>query len=579
MNIDQTPSKLETVRHSFAHVLAQAVLRLFPDAKMGIGPAIEDGFYYDFEFSEAISKETLPQIEAEMKNIIAEELSFKQILIPREQAFDTLLHLGQIYKTELLQQVPDESISFYKTGEEFIDLCRGPHVNDTGQLKIFKLVSIQSTHWLGDESRPAMQRIRGVAFEKKNELEAWLKSEEEKKLRDHRVLGKSLNIFYDDKIQGHGMPVLLHNGTILKKNLRTWFENMLIKNDYQLITSSEFIKETTLHTNRYLDYNRFAFLPQFQVGSDLYRLRIDPISQIGNIFRQKKRSYKELPLRISEFASCYSNVDEKELHGLIKCRHFTRDSHTSFVSKEQTIPEVRRIISLMVDVVKRFDLHDYRFVIGTPKYSATDNYLGNEQDWRDAMYIIEKSLSESKILARPQEGEAQFNGPTLQIRARDIFKRDWKIAELVVDLTTQKISNNRFINSENEEEIPIAIHHSFIGSLERFIGILIEQYAGAFPAWMAPTQVYIIPISSKHLSYSKQVLERLETLGIRAKLDARDETMQAKIREAGLQKIPYMLIIGDKEEKTQSVSVRPRSGQDLGLMRTEEFADIVFSER
>ncbi|KXK26522.1 MAG: Threonine--tRNA ligase [candidate division WS6 bacterium OLB20] len=577
---EQQLQALETMRHSFAHVLAQAVLRLYPGSKLGIGPVIEEGFYYDIEAPSRISADDLPQIEAEMKRIIDEGLVFKQIIIPREQAFDTLHHLGQIYKTELLQQIPDETISFYKTGEEFIDLCRGPHVHDTSQLRVFKLTSIETSYWLGDENRPEMQRIIGVAFSHAAELEKYLKDQEDRKLRDHRILGRQLGIFHLDQTQGKGMPMLLHNGVMLKQSLASMLKNRMIDQDYEFIESPEFIKESTLHAVRYLDYNRDVFMPQFQLENNMHRLRTDAVSQLFSAFSYKKRSYKELPLRLSEFAASYANIPVKDLHGLFKTRRFTRDNSVSFTAADQAIPEVKRIIKEMTSLLQQFELNDYRIALGTPVQGANgQHYIGNEQDWRDASYILEKALSEMHITSRKTEGEAAFYGPTLQFRVRDVFRREWTIASVGIDLALPKIANLTFVTAEGNDDTPVAIHHSFIGSFERFLGILTEEYGGAFPTWLAPEQVRIIPISAKHTSHAKEVAEQLRHSGIRVFLDARDETMQLKIRDAQIDRIPYMLIIGDKEIQTGSVSVRPRSGQDLGLMRTDEFAALIFKDR
>lgn len=559
------------MRHSFAHVLAQAVLRRYPDAKLGIGPAVEDGFYYDFELPEEVSTSILPEIEAEMVNIIDEGLPFKQILIPREQAFDTLHHLGQIFKTELLQQVPDDDISFYKTGEEFIDLCRGPHVTDTSQLQIFKLTDIGKTNWLGDKSRPTMVRIHGVAFAAKKELEQYLDQQKELQKRDHKRLGKEIGIFLFDKEISDTLPVLLSRGKTLKENIKSYVHKLVSQNGYQFVETPELAKQSLFTASGQLNYQEGKLLPVMQAYGDDYRLRNENFGEIIQIFKSKKRSYKELPLKLSEFAVNYTNTPISALDGLISTRRSSSDSHFVFTTKDSLVEEVGSVIKMMTDLSKAFGFKDYRFEMVVPYSDQRESYMGTEQDWKEGIWYLEKALSELKIVARTIDGDTSYFGPQIQIIVKDIFKREWSLSDLTLDVILPKLLNLKYITHKSEDETPAIIHHHLLGSIERFIGLMIEQNGGAFPTWLAPTQVKIIPISQKFNIEAKSLLVKLIDLGIRAELDIRDETMQSKIRDAQIEKIPYMLIMGEKEVKTNSISVRPRSGNDLGLMRLEEF--------
>ncbi|MFQ5492717.1 MAG: threonine--tRNA ligase [Candidatus Dojkabacteria bacterium] len=572
--MDQKQSEeqlIETMRHSFAHVLAQAVLRRYPDAKLGIGPAVEDGFYYDFELPEEVSTSILPEIEAEMVNIIDEGLPFKQILIPREQAFDTLHHLGQIFKTELLQQVPDDDISFYKTGEEFIDLCRGPHVTDTSQLQIFKLTDIGKTNWLGDKSRPTMVRIHGVAFAAKKELEQYLDQQKELQKRDHKRLGKEIGIFLFDKEISDTLPVLLSRGKTLKENIKSYVHKLVSQNGYQFVETPELAKQSLFTASGQLNYQEGKLLPVMQAYGDDYRLRNENFGEIIQIFKSKKRSYKELPLKLSEFAVNYTNTPISALDGLISTRRSSSDSHFVFTTKDSLVEEVGSVIKMMTDLSKAFGFKDYRFEMVVPYSDQRESYMGTEQDWKEGIWYLEKALSELKIVARTIDGDTSYFGPQIQIIVKDIFKREWSLSDLTLDVILPKLLNLKYITHKSEDETPAIIHHHLLGSIERFIGLMIEQNGGAFPTWLAPTQVKIIPISQKFNIEAKSLLVKLIDLGIRAELDIRDETMQSKIRDAQIEKIPYMLIMGEKEVKTNSISVRPRSGNDLGLMRLEEF--------
>jgi threonyl-tRNA synthetase len=569
---------IETMRHSFAHVLAQAVLRLYPEAKLGIGPAIPDGFYYEFDLPRSLKVEELPQIEAEMKKIITEALPFKQIIITRQQAFDMLLQLGQIYKTELLQQVPDEQISFYKTGDEFIDLCRGPHVNHTGQLKIFKLIGIAKQNWLGDPARPIMQRIVGVAFASKKELEKYLEKQEELKLNDHTKLGKEIKIFTTDPEGiGTGLPLLLSNGYLLKRELQNFFTEQLSNAGYTFVETPELISNEILKQSRATDYMKDVLLPEIKLGDKSYRLKPAAAPVHFQIFAGKNRGHKEIPLRMAEFSVNY----QKKLglgERLTESLRYTSLSSTTFAKKQYAKIEIVETIGLMTDLIKKLGFNDYKLEVALPYHNRLINYLGDEQSWQESVALVEETLADLKLVAHTKEGEAPYYGPEISIVVRDSFKRDWNLATITPDLVSSKILGLKFARNDGESEAPVIIHKNFITSLEGLMALMIENFSGAFPIWLSPVQVMVVPISEKFNRFAEQTVLALKQSGLRTAVDTRDENMQAKIREAQMLRIPYMLILGEKEVSTNSVSVRPRSGQDLGLMRVEEFVNLINKE-
>ena len=581
MNTDQkyTPIKtdIESMRHSFAHILAQAVLTLYPGTKMGIGPATEHGFYYDLEISQKLSAENLPQIEAEMRRIINEELPFKQITIPRDQAFDTLLQLGQIYKTELLQQVPDEQISFYKTGEEFIDLCRGPHVQHTGQLKAFKLTGISGVYWLGDSSRPQMQRIEGVAFATKEELMEYLAKQEELKLRDHTKMAKELNLFVFNETTGSLLPFWLPHGYILKQELQHYIETLLKENNFQFVETPEISKVNFINIDKYRNYKARSYLPSFIIDEEEYVLRADSSDQHFAVFLNNKRSYRDLPFKLAEFAVTYQQ-DTAHLSGLLSAHRFTRISSHIFCKQSEIEDQLIKLISLITGFYHTLGLDKYKIQLCLPNKQKSNLYIENQPKWKLAVNKIEKTLSKTNLAAKGIEGRAEFYGPALRFYIKDVFERDWELSSIKLDLIQSRAYGLRYFNAEGKERKPAVIHFDLIDSLERLIALIIENSGGDFPVWLAPVQVLLIPISEKYNEAAYKVQKTLAENKIRSYLDDRDESMQAKIREAQLERIPYMLIIGEKELRTNSVSVRPRTGQDLGLLRLEEFLAKISEE-
>ncbi len=563
--------ELERMRHSFAHVLAQAVLRLIPTAKLGIGPAVENGFYYEFDLPEEIDEKFLKKIEKEMKKIIEEELPFTQIIIKRQEAFDLLHQQGQIYKAELLQRIPDEEISFYKTGEEFIDLCRGPHVKHTGQLKAFKLISIEQTHWDKNPNRPIMYRINGVAFKTQEELQKYLDWEKQRLQKEHRVLGPQRNYFYFSKNIGPGLPLWLEEGIIVKNIIKNYLRKERKEQGYIEVSTPTIAKVSLFKETGHFEFYQERDFNPFKINGKLYMLRPMVTPTHIEVFRSKRHGYQTMPYKIFEFAKVYRDEDSKKLNGLSRTREFTQDSSHIFTTPQEAIEEVAKILISTIRQLNFLGFKDYRLHFSRKDNKHPENYLGNNESWEKAEHILIKALEINKLVAREDKGEAEFYGPKIDFIIKDILNQDWQIATIQMDLITPKRCNLIYIDENNKKKTPYIIHHSTIGSLERFFAILIEHYKGILPLWLAPTQAIILPISANYINYAQKVYKKLKDLNIRVKIDQRNKTLQNKIRHAQLLEIPYMLIVGKQEEASEVISLRSRKGDDIGIMTVEEF--------
>ncbi|MBN1915520.1 threonine--tRNA ligase [Candidatus Dojkabacteria bacterium] len=561
----------EKMRHSAAHILAAAVLRIYPEAKLGIGPAVENGFYYDFEFPKQITPEDLPAIEREMKSIVEEELPITQTFIPREQAMDMLHMRGQIYKTELLQEIPDETISFFKTGEEFSDLCRGPHVKHTGKIGAFKLTHIAGAYWRGDETRPQLQRIYGLAFKTQKKLDDFVEMQEEMKLRDHRKLGKELELFTVSDMIGAGLPIWLPKGATIRKVIQDFLYKEQESAGYQHIIAPHIGKVDLYKTSGHWDYYKDNMYSPIKIDEEEFILKPMNCPHHIQAYDVKKRSYRELPLRLAEFGTVYRYEQSGELSGMSRVRGFTIDDAHIFCEPEQVQSEFVASIKLALKVLRALGLSDYRLEISLRDPENKKKYSGNDDLWDRAEKAIKDSVKVLGLVAREMEGEAAFYGPKLDFKFKDVFGREHQLSTVQLDFNLPEKFKLTYINKKGIEERPVMVHRALLGSFERFFSIFIEHYGGAFPLWLAPVQAEIIPISENFMVYAKKVKKMLEEAGIRSEIDDRDETMQSKIRDAQLQKVPYMLVIGEKEEKNEGVAVRPRAGQDQGMVKLAEF--------
>lgn len=565
--------ELETMRHSFAHVLAQAVLRIYPDAKLGIGPAVENGFYYEFEINEEKEKIDLKQIEREIRKIIEEELPIVQLMIPREEAFDMLHLQGQIYKTELLQEIPEEEISFYKTGEEFIDLCRGPHVAHTGKLGVFKLTAIEDVHWRDNENRPILYKISGIAFKEQKELEEYLKWEEEKFEKEHKFIGPRRKYFTIREQTGEGLPIWLEEGAKVQNLIMEFIREQRLKRDYIEVSTPNIAKVALFKETGYLEFYQELDIRPFNIDQNLYMLRPMATPSHIEVFRSQRRGYSTMPLKMFEFARVYRNEEKEQLQGLVRTREFTQDTAHIFTTPEQISEEIQKLLNFTIILLKAFGFSEFQLELARRNKDKPEDYLGTEEVWEQAESILIKALEKAKLVAREAEGEAEFYGPKIDFLVKDIFGKEWQVSTIQLDLIIPERCQLKYVDKDGDEKIPYLIHHSAIGSLERFFALLIEHYVSALPVWLSPTQAIVLPISQDFNEYGQAVKNQLTELGMRTTIDARSETLQNKIREAQLAQVPYMIIVGKQEETSEVISVRPRSGEDLGVMRISEFQE------
>ena len=557
-------------RHTASHIMAQAIKRLYPDTKLAIGPSVADGFYYDIDRDEPLAADDLEKIEAEMKKIVKEALPIQQFTKPREEAIEYFKEKDEPYKVELIEDLPRDSvISFYSQGE-FTDLCAGPHLMSTKPIKAFKLTSLAGAYWRGSEKNKMLQRIYGTAFPKKAELDEYLTMMEEAKKRDHRKLGKELGLFMM-RDEGPGFPFFLPNGMILKNTLLDYWRQIHNKNGYQEINTpimlSRHLWETSGHWDHYKDN-------MYTTVIDDEDFAIKPMNCPGSIlvYQSEPRSYRDLPLRLAELGLVHRHEKSGQLHGLMRVRCFTQDDAHIFLTPEQIRDEIRRVAKLIDEVYALFGFK-YHVELST----RPEDSMGSDEDWNMATNALQDALEELSLPYVVNEGDGAFYGPKIDFHLEDSIGRTWQCGTIQLDFQLPLRFEMEYTGADGEKHRPIMIHRVAFGSVERFIGILIEHFAGAFPTWLAPVQVNILPISDKHKEYGEKVLGKLQDAGIRAEVDTRAEKIGYKIREAQMKKIPYMLVVGAKEEEEGLVSVRSREAGDEGQMNLDEF--IIFLKK
>jgi threonyl-tRNA synthetase len=580
MKYDYPDSPLYRLRHSAAHLLAQAVLELYPGTKLGIGPPIENGFYYDFDLPQPIGEEDLPRIEARMREIAARNLDIVRIETSREEARQLIEKIGQVpYKLELLDAIPEgETISFYQQGD-FIDLCRGPHVQNTGEIKHFKLLSIAGAYWRGDERNKMLTRIYGTAFFTEEELQDYLHRLEEAKRRDHRRLGRELGLFMISPEVGPGLPMLLPKGATIRRVLEEFILQEELKAGYQHVRTPEIANLNLYRTSGHYPYYKDSMYPPmvFEEGEELI-LRPMNCPHHFLIYKSEPRSYRDLPLRIAELGTVYRYEKSGELSGLIRVRCFTINDAHVFLRPEQIKAEVQHNIELIQKVYKRLNLTDFWYRLSLRDPDNKQKYIDDDSMWETAETALREALDELGLDYVAVRGEAAFYGPKLDVEVRDCLGREWTISTVQLDFLMAHRFDLEYTGEDGKPHRPVIIHRAPIGSFERMMGFLIEHYAGAFPLWLAPVQVAILPIADRHLEYARQVWECLRAAGYRADLDARRETLGYKIRYHQTQKVPYMLIVGDKEVETQQVAVRSREAGDLGQMHLDALLERLAAE-
>ncbi len=566
----ENPEALEILRHTASHIMAQAVLRLFPGAKLAIGPAIDTGFYYDFDLPESLKPEDLEKIEAEMAKIVKEDLAVKRFYMSKQEALEYYRQKGEKYKVELVEGLEDGSISFYQQGE-FVDLCRGPHLPSTGRLKAFKLMSVAGAYWRGDSNREMLQRIYGTAFFSKKELDEYLQRLEEAKKRDHRKLGKELDLF-DILDEGPGFPFFMPKGMVLRNILEDFWRQEHRKRGYQEIKTPIILNEDLWHRSGHWDhYQENMYFVKIDEGN----FAIKPMNCPGGMLVYKRRlhSYRDLPQRMAELGLVHRHELSGALHGLMRVRCFTQDDAHIFMTPDQIKDEVLGVISLIDDFYKVFGFK-YHVELST----RPENSMGTDEQWENATEALRNALESRGMAYKVNEGDGAFYGPKIDFHLEDSIGRTWQCGTIQLDFQMPERFDLTYIGPDGEKHRPVMIHRVVFGSIERFIAILTEHYAGAFPVWLAPVQVKLLPISEDQLPYVQEVQKRLEEAGLRVEVDARNEKIGYRIREAQLQKIPYMLVVGEKEVQTKAVAVRSRKEGDLGVQSMDTFIQKILDE-
>jgi len=561
----------EFFRHTMAHIMAQAVMRIYgqENVRLGIGPTIENGFYYDFEILNGVIKEEdLEKIEKEMKKIIKEDLKIERFELNKDEAIKMMDEKGQIYKVELIKEIQDEKVSFYKQGE-FVDLCREPHLPRTGMIKHFKLLSVSGAYWRGSEKNPMLQRIYGTAFATKDELDNYLKMLEEAKKRDHRKLGPKLGLFFINTDVAAGMPIFLPKGATILNELMSFSRQLHKEYGYKEVMTPLIMNVKLWHQSGHWDHYKDNM---YFTEKEETEYAVKPMNCPGHILIYKNDvvSYRDLPIRLFEFGKVHRYERSGVLHGLLRVRAFTQDDAHIFCRQDQIEEEVSSVVRLIDELYKPFGF-TYRATLST----MPEDHMGDEETWEKATNALKKVLEDIKLDFDIAEGEGAFYGPKVDFHVKDSLGREWQCATIQLDFQMPERFDLKYVDKDGIEKRPVMIHTAKYGSLERFFGILIEHYAGAFPLWISPVQVLVLPVSDKYIDYAKKVARLLSENNIRVEVDSRNETLGYKIREAQISKVPYMIIVGENEEKSGKISVRSRDGVEEKDVSVEEFVEVV----
>ena len=569
-------SEIWKKRHTAAHVMAQAVLEMFPDARLAIGPPIEEGFYYDFDLPRSLTPDDLAEIASRMKRIKRDNLPLTRSEKPREEATAYEEARGQSYKVELIHDLPEgETISFYTQGP-FTDLCRGPHVESTGQIGVFKLDRVAGAYWRGDEKRAQLQRVYGVLFDTQEELDAYYLRLEEAKKRDHRVLGKQLGLFAFSEDVGPGIPLFLPKGEIIRHTMENYVRDLQAKYGYQHVWTGHIAKEELYRKSGHLDNygDKVAggmFPPMVDPGGDRMRLKPMNCPSHMTLFNTQMHSYRDLPLRYAEFATLYRYEKSGELTGLTRVRSLTQDDCHIFCTPDQIESEFTLALQLIRETLQRYGFDDYHVRLSLRDDNPESKFVKDDEKWDQAEDALRRALDANQVHYVEERGEAAFYGPKADFLTKDVLGREWQISTIQVDFIMPARLGCAYIGEDSQPHTPVVLHRAVTGSTERFLGILIEQYAGAFPTWLAPVQAVVLPIADRHWDYAELVKTSLADAGFRVEADKRNEKVGKKIAEAETQKVPYMLVVGDRDAAAGTVSVRQRGGTDLGALSQEDF--------
>ena len=569
---ESEPEALRTLRHSAAHVMATAITELYPEVKLGHGPATDNGFFYDIYRERPFTPDDLMAIEARMADVVARNEPFRHEFVPHDEAQQGYEQQGEFMKAYFVDKFTrsGEQVSLYRNGG-FVDFCRGPHVPSTGRVRAFKVTSIAGAYWLGDEKNPQLQRIYGTAFFQKKDLDAHFKQLEEIKARDHRVLGKQLDLFSIQEVAGAGLIFWHPKGAMIRKIMEDWMRDECLRRGYELVSTPHIMRRELWKISGHEGFYGQNMYPPMELDDAEYRLK--PMNCPGHIliYKDSPKSYRDLPVRYAELGNVYRYERSGTMHGLLRVRGFTQDDAHIFCTPEQIEDEVVACVDFAESVLRTFGFAEFKVELSTWDPKDAKSYTGAPADWERAVKGLKSALGRKGIPYREIPGEAAFYGPKIDVKLVDVLGRLWQLSTVQFDFNLPARFELEYTGEDGEKHQPVMVHRALFGSVERFFGVLIEQYGGAFPLWLAPVQVGLVPISEKHLDYARKVKAELEAAGLRVELDARNEKMNAKIRDFGLQKLPFILVMGDKEAAAGAVSVRARGKGDEGSVALRDF--------
>lgn len=563
----------EIYRHSTSHIMAHAVKEIFPEAKLGIGPATEEGFYYDFDLPRPLSPEDLEQIEAKMKEIIRKDNPFRRKEIPRDEAVELFEKAGEDYKVELLRDITDDVVSIYEE-DNFFDLCRGPHLPSTGMIRSFKLLSIAGAYWRGDERNRMLQRIYGTSFTDEKALEEYLSFLEEVKKRDHRRLGRELDLFSMNDEIGAGLILWHPKGAIVRKTIEDFWREEHLKADYSILYTPHIAKLNLWKRSGHWDFYRENMYSPMEIEGVEYELKPMNCPFHIQVYKSSLRSYRDMPIRYAELGTVYRFERSGVLHGLLRVRGFTQDDAHIFCREDQIEEEILRVLDFTLFILRTFGFDDYDIYLST----RPEKFVGTIENWERSTEALKRALDTKGLSFKIDPGEGVFYGPKIDIKVKDSLKRAWQCSTIQVDFNNPERFDITYRGSDGKDHRPIMIHRALMGSLERFFGILIEHYAGAFPVWLSPVQVAVLTIADRHIDYATRVAKRLRSEGIRVELNAENEKIGHKIRDATIRKIPYSIIIGDREVSEGRLSIRRFKGEAIGPLKEEDFINHLKEE-
>jgi threonyl-tRNA synthetase len=573
---EKDPEALEVYRHSSAHLLAAAVLELFPETKLGHGPPTESGFFYDFYRPTPFTPEDLQKIEKKMQELVQQNLPYAREFLPRAEGLQRFKGEGDFMKCHFIEQFtkPDEKISIYKTGK-FLDFCRGPHIPSTGKIKAFKLLNIAGAYWLGDEKNPQLQRIYGTSFFSKKDLDDFLNRQEEARKRDHRVLGQQLDLFSIQDLAGPGLIFWHPKGGIIRKEMEDWMRSEYLKRDYALVYTPHVARRQLWQTSGHEGYYAQNMFDVMELDDAEYRLKPMNCPFHILIYKDSLKSYRDLPVRLGELGTVYRYERSGVMHGLLRVRGFTQDDAHIFCTPEQVEGEIAGCLDFALDVLRDFAFDKFETDLSTWNPNDRKNFVGSDEQWNLATKSLENVLKQKMIDYKVMPGEAAFYGPKIDIKLVDAIGRLWQLSTIQFDFNLPQRFDLEYVAEDGTRKQPVMVHRALYGSVERFFGVLIEHYAGAFPVWLSPVQAVMIPISERHAEYANKVAAQLKEAGVRVEVDARNEKMNAKIREHALQKVPFLLVVGDKEAEAGKVNVRTRGKEKTEDMHAAEFVEKI----